>query len=525
MPIRRNIAGGEREPAARVRHSGAQDDRPPSRRAPVARRVPARCGRALVGEIAGSDRDDAGRRARSASTARSSMFATSEVDAGSASRSTSAALTSIVTPFRRAVRVRRLDRDRIVVDGVHGPEAEPRGSDSDHARAAAGVEDAAARGCREELDAGARRRMRACAERAARVDDDGELARRRRLPRRPDPEPAGADRAVEGAPALLPARLDGRSRCTDAAERRARSRSAPASTVDGELESCRSGARRSSNPPARARAAVRGRSRPRPAGTRNETGAESVAQRSALFRRLEEALVLRRPASRSRAPACGRSPRAARVARRSCCVGTATSSRTYRSPRARARAATASPDRAGRGRRPAECRAATSSSTLAAEASPRARSSRAPRRSSSAASRCAGRRRRERSAGPGERARPRTRCRRCARLAGVALAARCGSAGRRGSRPGTSTSSAALDELARLAAAVAGTAPRPRCRRRRTRGSSAGGRTARRRSARRAARRPSPPQVEHSRAPVPGSAPVAAQRSHGDGDLERNATR
>ena len=36
---------------------------------------------------------------------------------------------------------------------------------------------------------------------------------------------------------------------------------------------------------------------------------------------------------------------------------------------------------------------------------------------------------------------------------------------------------------------------------------------------------PTPPQVEHSRAPVPGSDPDAAQRSHGDGDLDRHPVR
>ena len=49
--------------------------------------------------------------------------------------------------------------------------------------------------------------MRAGAEGPARVDHDRELAGVGLLPRRADPEPAGAGGAVECAPGVLPARL------------------------------------------------------------------------------------------------------------------------------------------------------------------------------------------------------------------------------------------------------------------------------------------------------------------------------
>jgi hypothetical protein len=49
------------------------------------------------------------------------------------------------------------------------------------------------------------------AERATRIDDDGERVARRRLPRRADPEAAHANRPVEGAPLVLPATVDVRA--------------------------------------------------------------------------------------------------------------------------------------------------------------------------------------------------------------------------------------------------------------------------------------------------------------------------
>ena len=75
----------------------------------------------------------------------------------------------------------------------------------------------------QQLEAEARRRVRAGAERAARVDDDRDRAGRRLLPRRPDPERADPDRPVELAPAILPARLD----LLERARRRTPARAAP----------------------------------------------------------------------------------------------------------------------------------------------------------------------------------------------------------------------------------------------------------------------------------------------------------
>src|SRR5262249_11064893 len=74
--------------------------------------------------------------------------------------------------------------------------------------AAADVEHAPSLFTEEELETEARRRMRACAERAARVDDDRNRVARCVLPRRADPERTDAHGPVKGAPPVLPARLD-----------------------------------------------------------------------------------------------------------------------------------------------------------------------------------------------------------------------------------------------------------------------------------------------------------------------------
>ena len=63
------------------------------------------------------------------------------------------------TPFASALRSRRLDRLRVEVDGADRPEAELRGRDREHARAAADVEQAAARQIEQQLEAEARRRV------------------------------------------------------------------------------------------------------------------------------------------------------------------------------------------------------------------------------------------------------------------------------------------------------------------------------------------------------------------------------
>jgi hypothetical protein len=85
---------------------------------------------------------------------------------------------------------------------------ELRCRDREHPGAAADVEHAPALLAEEELETEARRRMRACAEGAPRVDDDCNRAARCVLPRRPDPERPDAHGPVKGTPPVLPARLD-----------------------------------------------------------------------------------------------------------------------------------------------------------------------------------------------------------------------------------------------------------------------------------------------------------------------------
>ena len=91
---------------------------------------------------------------------------------------------------------------------LHGREAELRGRDREHARAAADVEHAPACLALEQLQAELRRRMAAGAEGAARVDHDRGRVLVGGLPGRADPERADADRLVELAPAVLPVLLD-----------------------------------------------------------------------------------------------------------------------------------------------------------------------------------------------------------------------------------------------------------------------------------------------------------------------------
>ena len=151
---------------------------------------------------------------------------------------------------------------------------------------------------------------------------------------------------------------------------------------------------------------------------------------------------------------------------------------------------------------------------IAARAPRRARSSRAPRRSSSAAWPCAGRRRRGRSADPGGRGRRRTRCRRSPLRKPAWPSPRTRICWPSWIPAGTSTSSrrsrddAALRRRSRRTALEHAPAPpqsgqvrcwtncpKTFCETRRT--------------------TPAPPHVGHVRVAVPGSAPVASQRSHG----------
>src|SRR5215216_2767518 len=102
-------------------------------------------------------------------------------------------------------------RNRDVARGENGRE---------DVRAAADVEQAAVAQLHEQLEAQPGGRVRAGAEGAAGVDDDGDDSGRRLLPGRPDPERADPDRAVKLPPALLPPglhRFGG-----DVAERRAK---------------------------------------------------------------------------------------------------------------------------------------------------------------------------------------------------------------------------------------------------------------------------------------------------------------
>jgi hypothetical protein len=106
------------------------------------------------------------------------------------------------------------------------------GRHGEDAGAAADVEDAAWLRVEQQLEAEARRWVRARPERPPGVDEDGNRIARRLLPRRADPEWSDADRAVELAPAVFPAFLDlGRARagerCEDAERRLA---------VGGELD-------------------------------------------------------------------------------------------------------------------------------------------------------------------------------------------------------------------------------------------------------------------------------------------------
>ena len=105
-----------------------------------------------------------------------------------------------------------LDGDLVEIDCDDGREPEPRGSDGNHPGATTRVEEAPALEACEKLDAGARRRMRARAERPPGIDDHRDLVGRRWDPRRPDPEATGMNGTMELLPAILPAGLHGLGR-------------------------------------------------------------------------------------------------------------------------------------------------------------------------------------------------------------------------------------------------------------------------------------------------------------------------
>ncbi len=129
---------------------------------------------------------------------------------------------------------RDFNGDRINVDGMHRVEAEADGSDRDHSRAAARVENPPSWLPREQLDAGTRRRVSTGSESAAGIDHDGEISRGRGLPRRTDPEAARPLSVVELTPTLTPARLDGC--CSRARERVGDLEDSDLVGIDGELD-------------------------------------------------------------------------------------------------------------------------------------------------------------------------------------------------------------------------------------------------------------------------------------------------
>ena len=121
---------------------------------------------------------------------------------------------------RRRVLPGRLERHVVDVDRGHRREPELGGSDGEDARAAADVEQAARLQVLQELEAETCRRVRAGAEGAARIDDDGDFVRRRLFPRRADPQTADGRAVMERAPPVLPALGDVVDRDDVEAERR-----------------------------------------------------------------------------------------------------------------------------------------------------------------------------------------------------------------------------------------------------------------------------------------------------------------
>src|SRR5207253_9774756 len=106
--------------------------------------------------------------------------------------------------------------------------------DGEDPGAAADVEQRSALEVEQELEAEPRRRVPPGPERPARVDHDGDRVRRRRLPRRPEPERPDARGPVALAPAVLPALLD--ALADRAAERLPEALLAGAVGVRGELD-------------------------------------------------------------------------------------------------------------------------------------------------------------------------------------------------------------------------------------------------------------------------------------------------
>jgi hypothetical protein len=113
-------------------------------------------------------------------------------------------------PVRFRIPPRHRDRRRVQIDGHDGAEAELGAGDRDDARAAADVEQRPGRQRGQEAEAEARRRVRAGAEGASRLDHDRRQPGRRPFPRGPDPQRSDDHRLVEAPPRVLPARLERR---------------------------------------------------------------------------------------------------------------------------------------------------------------------------------------------------------------------------------------------------------------------------------------------------------------------------
>ena len=196
---------------------------------------------------------------------------------------------------------RRADGQRVESNARSGPNPSRDGGDREDARAAAEVERGRRLEPAEQLERGPGRAVGARPERAARVDDDGDLLGLE--PRRADPELPDPDGPVKRPPGVLPA---GRR----PPPARGRARAALRRTLRGRRRRRRAPPRRR---PGRARACARARPRRRRPGRAGGSGSPEGRAQAA-----EEALVGRVGRHRRRR---ARSPGAARAARRSACAG------------------------------------------------------------------------------------------------------------------------------------------------------------------------------------------------------------
>ena len=206
-------------------------------------------------------------RGASARTASSVRFATTVAVAGSTSSIPFFDARADRDAVQLGIPSRHLDRDRIDVDGEHRLEAELRCGDREDTRSAADVEQGTGWEIGEELEAESRRRVGARAERATRVDDDGDCVARRGFPRRADPQRTDTNTMMKRAPTVFPAVFD-RShadRFEDLARRASPTASVYATRTTPSEASC------SSNPSGNSSIMVARASSARSAGTNTET--------------------------------------------------------------------------------------------------------------------------------------------------------------------------------------------------------------------------------------------------------------